>query len=180
MVAPRLAAAVDGLAPAALSGEAFRHVAENRHPLSGAGARSLGGRWNPRESFATLYLALERETVVREFFRLARRMGLAPEDFLPRRFYRYSFELSGLLDLREAEARAAVGLSERSIASDDLGPCQAVGEAAHYLGREGVVAPSATGAGTVLAVFFDRLTAGSFVHDLDYETWESPPSPPER
>ncbi|MGH2824591.1 MAG: RES domain-containing protein, partial [Thermoleophilaceae bacterium] len=37
----------------------------NRHPLSGAGARSLGGRWNPRESFATLYLALERETVVR-------------------------------------------------------------------------------------------------------------------
>ena len=124
--------------------------------------------------------SISRETVVREFFRLAHRMGLAPEDFLPRRFYRYSFELRGLLDLREAEARAAVGLTEANIASDDLGPCQAVGEAAHYLGREGVIAPSATGAGTVLAVFFDRLTAGSSVHDLDYETWESPPSPPER
>lgn len=81
-----MAAAVDGLAAAGLSGEAFRHVAENRHPLSGAGARSLGGRWNPPESFATLYLALERETVVRDFLRLARRMGRAPEDFLPRRF----------------------------------------------------------------------------------------------
>lgn len=180
MVAPGLAAAVDGLAPAASSGEAFRHLAENRHPLSGAGARSLGGRWNPPESFATLYLALERETVVREFFRLAHRMGRAPDDFLPRSFYRYSFELSGLLDLREAEARATVGLTEASIASDDLGPCQAVGEAAHYLGREGVIAPSATGAGTVLAIYFDRLTAGSFVHDLDFETWESPTSAPER
>ncbi len=176
MPAPRLAAAVDGLAPTAFSGEAFRHVAENRHPLSGAGARSFGGRWNPPDSFATLYLALERETAVREFLRLARRVGRAPDDFLPRRFYRFSFELSGLLDLREAKARAAVGLSDVSIAGENLGPCQAVGEAAHRLGREGVIAPSATGAGTVLAVFVDRLTMGSFVHDLDYETWEPPRS----
>ena len=176
MLAPRLAAAVDGLASAALSGVAFRHVAENRHPLSGAGARSLGGRWNPRESFATLYLALERETVVREFFRLAHRMGRAPDDFLPRRFYRHRFELSALLDLREAQARATVGLTEGSITSDALGPCQAVGEGAHAVGREGVIAPSATGKGTVLAVFFDSLTAGSFVHELEYETWESPRS----
>jgi RES domain-containing protein len=174
-----VAAAVDGLASAGLSGEAFRHVAENRHSLSGAGARSLGGRWNPRESFATLYLALERETVVREFLRLAQRMGRAPDDFLPRRFYRYSFELSGLLDLREAGARAAVGLTDAQISGDDLGPCQAVGEAAHYLGREGVIAPSATGSGTVLAVFFDRLTAGSFVRELEYERWQSPPVSPE-
>lgn len=169
-----MAAAVDGLAAAGLSGEAFRHVAENRHPLSGAGARSLGGRWNPPESFATLYLALERQTVVREFLRLARRTGRAPDDFLPRRFYRYGFELSALLDLREADARAAVGLTEAHISSDNLAPCQAVGEAAHYLGREGVIAPSATGAGAVLAVFFDRLAAGSFVRELDYETWQSP------
>lgn len=140
----------------------------------------MGGRWNPPESFATLYLALERETVAREFLRLAGRVGRAPDDFLPRRFYRYSVELSALLDLREAEARAAVGLTEAHVTDDDLGPCQAVGEAAHYLGREGVIAPSATGAGTVLAVFFDRLAAGSFVRELDYETWQSRPVSPEQ
>lgn len=58
-----------------------------REPPSplGAGASSLGGRSNPPESFATLYLALDRETVVREFFRLAHRMGGAPDDFVPRR-----------------------------------------------------------------------------------------------
>ena len=67
-----------------------------------------------------------------------------------------------------------------NIASNDLAPCQAVGGAAHHLGREGVIAPSATGAGTVLTVFFDLLTAGSFLRELDYETWKSPPSPPER
>lgn len=116
--------------------------------------------------------------MVREFLRLARRMGRAPEDFLPRRFYRYSLELNALLDLREADARAAVGLTDAHISGDDLRPCQAVGEAAHHLGREGVIAPSATGAGTVVAVFFDRLAAGSVVRELDYETWQPPPASP--
>jgi hypothetical protein len=31
----------------------------------------------------------------------------------------------------------------------------------------------------VLAVFFDRLAAGSYVHDLDYETREAPSGPPD-
>lgn len=107
-------------------------------------------------------------------------MGRAPDDFLPRRFYRCRFELSALLDLRDVDARAAVGLADAQISGDDLRPCQAVDEAAHYLCREGVVAPSATGTGTVLAVVFDRLAAGSFVRELDYETWQAPPVSPEQ
>jgi RES domain-containing protein len=85
VVSAELVAAVDALDPVAFEGEAFRHVAINRHPLSGSGARSQGGRWNPPESFATLYLGLDRDTVVNEFFRLVRRSNRAPQDFLPRR-----------------------------------------------------------------------------------------------
>jgi RES domain-containing protein len=173
---PRLVAAVDGLAPAAFAGRAYRHLAAKWNPLSGAGARSAGGRWNPPESFSTLYLAAERDTAIAEFERMAARAGRAPDDFLPRRLYRYDVRLAGLLDLRTPDARAAVDLREDELLGDDSGPCQVLGEAAQYLGREGVIAPSATGSGTVLAVFFERLEPDSLLHVVDFRTWEAPPS----
>lgn len=43
-----------------------------------------------------------------------------------------------------------------------------------YLGRKGVIAPPATGAGIVLAVFFDRFGSDSAIDVLDHETWQAP------
>jgi RES domain-containing protein len=176
VLAPHLVAAIDALEPATYLGHAYRHQAADWNPLSGAGARSQGGRWNPPQSFATLYLAVERETATAEFRRMAARAGRRPEDFLPRRLYRYEVALTALLDLRDAGAREALGLEEDLLASDDPGACQAIGEAAQYIGREGIIAPSATSRGTVLAVYFDRLQADSYVRDIDYEVWEAPDS----
>jgi hypothetical protein len=107
---------------------------------------------------------------------MAARAGRAPDDFLPRRLYRYDVRLAGLLDLRTPDARAAVDLSEDELLGDNAWTCQALGEAAQYLGREGVIAHSATGSGTVLAVFFDRLEPDSLVHVIDFQTWEALPS----
>src|SRR3954452_5639696 len=145
MPSPRLVAAVDELDPAAYDGSAYRHLAERWNPLSGAGARSAGGRWNPPGSFATLYMAVQRQTAIAEFVRMAARAGRVPEDFLPRRLYRYEVRLAALLDLRTAVARAAAELRDEDLFGDDPAACQAIGEAAQYLGREGVIAPSATG-----------------------------------
>ena len=170
-----LATAIDGLPSEPYAGFAYRHVSEARTPLSAAGARTQGGRWNPPDSFATLYLTQESETAVAEFFRMAKRIGRTASDFLPRRVYRYEVELVDALDLRPADGRAALGLADAQLRGDDLGPCQAIGETAHYLGREGILAPSAAGAGNVLAVFSDRLQAGSFVRDVDFELWTAPP-----
>lgn len=177
MIDHQFLARVDALDPIALSTQVFRHVAHDRHPLSGAGARLHGGRWNPPDSFATLYLALERQTTVSEFYRLAARQGRSPEDFLPRRMYRYEVALSAVLDLRDPAARASVELGEAELRANDAAKCQQVGEAAHYLGLEGILAPSATGKGkgTVLAVFFDRLHADSQIRDIDHEPWTTPP-----
>jgi RES domain-containing protein len=171
----KLLAQIDAVEPATFAGQAFRHIAEDRHPLSGTGARTHGGRWNPPESFSTLYLALERETTVREFYRLAKRQGRAPQDFLPRRMYTYDVSLAAVLDLRHASIRASLQLSEHDLTADDATKCQQIGESAHYLGLEGILAPSATGEGTVLAVFFDSLHADSQVRDLDYEPWTAAP-----
>ena len=134
-----------------------------------------GGRWNPPDSFATLYLALERETAIAEFYRLAARQQRDPEDFLPRRLYRYDLALEAVLDLRATAARATVGLDDSAVRAPDATVCRAVGEAVEYLGLEGLLAPSATGAGNVLVVFVDRLRADSYVHDGVYELWSAPP-----
>lgn len=147
--------------------------------MSGEGARIAGGRWNPKRSFAVLYLGLEIRTVVAEFHRLASRQGVAVASFLPRVLYRYEVELNNLLDLRDSEVREAVGITLNEMASDDLTACQALGEAAFSAGREGLLAPSATGSGEVLAVFLGRLSSESRLRDVSSDLWEEVPDLPE-
>ncbi len=38
-------------------GIAYRYTATGRDPRSGAGARAIGGRWNPLNMFSAIYLA---------------------------------------------------------------------------------------------------------------------------
>ena len=47
--------------------------------------------------------------------------------------------------------------------------------AAHYLGVEGLLAPSATGAGSTIAIFTDRLVPDSSVEPRDAEVWNTLP-----
>jgi RES domain-containing protein len=173
-----LLARIDALPETRFHGDAFRHIAAGRHPLSGAGARLHGGRWNPPESFSVLYLALEQETTVHEFYRLAARQSRAPEDFLPRRMYRYEVDLCALLDLRSSQAREHLDLSNGALVADDPVRCREIGEGAHYCGREGILAPSATGQGDVLAIFFERLRPDSEVRDIGSTDWVAAPARP--
>jgi RES domain-containing protein len=170
MPSSHLVDAIDRLDPVAYQGELFRHVAAGRHPLSGAGARSQGGRWNPPQSFATLYLADGEETVEAEFRRMARRQGLDPQAFLPRRVYRIEVDLQAVVDLT-SPASLPAALADLDLSSDELTGTQAVGEAAQYLGREAILARSAAGEGRVLAVFIDRLLPDSRVDDVDFKVW---------
>ncbi len=176
MADAQLFSAIEALGAAPFAGEAFRHQAAKYDPLSGAGARSQGGRWNPPNSFSTLYVAAASETAVAEFHRMAQKIGVPPEGFLPRRLYRYDLRLQAVLDLRSAEARESIGLPAGDLAEADLAKCQAVGEAAHQLGREAILAPSAADAGTVLAVFLDRLDPASAISVIDFVDWTAPPS----
>lgn len=168
--------AVDAFPRAGYQGEAFRHLGPRHSPLSAEGARIHGGRWDPPESFPTLYLGLDRDTVVGEFYRLARRQSMPPAALLPRRLYTYRAELTHVLDLTTVGALARVALSSGDITSEDPSACQVVGEAAHYAGFEAVRAPSATGGGQVVAVFYDRLTADAVIEPVSFEEWTALPS----
>lgn len=138
----------------------------------------FGGRWNPPDSFAVVYCGLDVSTVVDEFHRLARRQGIAARGFLPRELYRLSVDLHAVLDLRDDDARRAIGLSDRELRSDDLSACQAIGAAAHSVGIEGILAPSAANGGTALAVFLDALRPDSSIELTGLEAvWEDPFAP---
>jgi hypothetical protein len=113
--------------------------------------------------------------VVAEFYRMAERQGRALEDFLPRQMHRYEVTLTAALDLRPAAARDSLDLTPDALRALDARRCQEIGVAAHYLGFEGIIAPSATGTGTVLAVFFESLGAESNVISVEDEAWVALP-----
>jgi len=166
--------AIAGLSPATFSGRAFRHQAvEWQYSQPGAGARSVGGRWNPPNSFATLYLALSEEAAAAELVRLATRAGRAVDDFMPRHLLEFEVKLDRLLDLTDAGAVGQMNLEENHLRADDPRKCQEIGEAAHHLGLEGILAPSATGSGVVLAVFVERLLPGSQLELIQTTAWSS-------
>lgn len=176
MAPSHITTAIDALPRTGISGDAFRHQAVQwSYSQPGAGARTIGGRWNPPNSFATLYLGLSVEVVQAEFHRLAERAGRSPADFLPRNLLRYKIRLDAMLDLRDASALEALGLTAEHLRSNDPALCQEIGEAAHHLGREGILAPSAAGSGHVVAVFLERLLPDSQIKLVSTTVWETPP-----
>lgn len=170
-----IVAALDGLEASAYEGKAYRHISAGRDPLSGEGARRAGGRWNPPNSFAVLYLALDVPTTLRELTRSAAKQGLKPLDFLPRELFTYEVRLQHVLDLRVLDHVRALGTRAELLGGDDVVTCQEIGEAAHHVGFEALLAPSAAAVGDVLAVFVDRMLPDSFVRPVAQERWDEIP-----
>ena len=174
MVSEALVARVDRLDRFPFHGSVYRHIEQTRDPFSGAGARTAGGRWNPPESSSVLYLGLAIDVVTAEFRRMADRQRRQMTDFLPRRLYTYAVRLAAVLEVTDLVVREELGLTDEALAADELSACQEVGSAAHYAGFEGVLAPSATSQGTVLALFMDNLQAESSVEVVSQRLWRVP------
>lgn len=132
---------------------AYRHHAAAYGALSGEGARLHGGRWNPPESFAVVYTAADTATVDAEFERLLARSGLPPLSLQPRQLTTISLDLSHVLDLRDEAVLDALGVLATDLIGDDPALTRRIGEAAHALGYEALIAPSAAGAGDAIAIF---------------------------
>ncbi len=175
---PDVVERLDQLPRRTLQAVAYRHVSEGRQPLSGEGARIQGGRYNPPESFPTLYVGMSEGTVAAEFRRLAMRSGRSTADFLPRQLYQIEVKLQFVLDLTDVEHLHALNVEAADLVSDDLTTCQAIGDAAHYLGTEAVLAPSATGVGLALAIFTDRLEPMSVLSPRLLRVWDEPTGVP--
>lgn len=143
--------ALDTLGPTSLDGVFYRHTATNRDPLSGMGARITGGRWNPPGT-ETFYLARPLATCRAEFHRMAEGQGKGPESLLRRTVHTIAVTGLEIIDLTSQDSLGSVGLDLTSI-TGPWAPCQAIGDATDTLGMGGLLVPSASGSGEVLAVF---------------------------
>lgn len=114
-----------------------------------------------------VYTALDVATVDRELARTALRAGLTVRTLGPRRLATIRVRLSRVLDLTSEVVRATLGVSVADLTAEDPHIAQRIGEAAHHLGYEAVIAPSATGHGRVLAIFMDNRAADSVVEVAD-------------
>jgi RES domain-containing protein len=110
-----------------------------------------------------VYTALDVATVDLELDRAARRAGMTRTMMRPRRLATIRVRLSRVLDLTNADVRSALDVSEADLAGEDQAVPQAIGETAHHLGYEAILAPSAGGSGYALAIFLDNRAADSLI-----------------
>lgn len=151
----------------------YRNQTPGYNPRSGDGARRNGGRFNPPQSYAVVYLCSTRACAAAELTRQAARQGLRPEDLLPRELWRLEADLDFILDLTDENTRSHLGISFNDVVSDNFEVTQQLGEAAYEHGLQAIRSPSATGVDMVIAVFPENL--GSTVLDqTPVETWQGP------
>jgi RES domain-containing protein len=110
------------------------------------------------------------ETVDAEFRKLL--AGARLPVARPRELAAIHLDLTRVLDLRTEGARRALGVTLSDITGDDLTIPQAIGEAAQHLGYEAIIAPSATGAGDVVAVFLTNRDPESSVEVIETSSYE--------
>ncbi|HEX4727021.1 MAG TPA: RES family NAD+ phosphorylase, partial [Jatrophihabitans sp.] len=145
----------------------------------------LGG-WNlTKPGYPVLYLGQPLDSVIVEAYRHlvdpVEDPGLLAQ-IHPRILVTAKVNVSNVLDLRTAGARATAGLTLRDLQSgvDDYARCQQVSQVAHQLRRHGILAPAATERGETLTLFSDLTDdAGEKpVRSSDDVLWETlPPDP---
>lgn len=179
----KLAQAVAAAPRSTVTGDFARHASARSRGLTGSNA---GGRWGPSGGYPVLYLGRPNDSVIAESYRHLvdpfAAEGMTGDLVAPRRLVVCRVAAKEILDLRELEARALVGLGDQHVLSDvgKYEECVAVARVAHQLGLHGVIAPSASGLGETLALFEQHLTAEELPVVVGEEIWEVLPADPRR
>lgn len=159
----------------AWSGVVYRsssvQYATERDLITGEGSRLGGGRWNPRRSFPTVYMALDPETALAETLSHFRYYGLPFDQAMPRVFVALRVQLRRVLDLNRQTIRRVLGITPARLLKEDWRALQdqrkealtqALGRAAYVAGFEGILVPSAARPeGSNLVLLLENLVAPS-------------------
>jgi RES domain-containing protein len=139
--------------------------------LTGLGSKSVGARWNPPNSFPTIYSSLDPHTALDEVLAHFRYYEIPIEAAMPRVSVAVQVRLEMVLDLMDGKTRSTLRVSQRRMLDEpwreeqEAGRealTQAVGRLAHDLGWEGLLVPSAARrGGTNLVVFPANLSRRS-------------------
>ncbi len=169
------------------SGSVYRFIGSRflSSPLSSAGSRQHGGRFNPPESFEVLYTALAADTAIaeREGILLTHAAIKLAHGIRTGVLLKIECQLHSVLNLAEESTRIQLGVSLQTLvgpwitwgigdpsqAVPALAPSQRIGSAVHADGRfEGILTLSAKDpGGRCLAIFPERLRKSSQVRVAD-------------
>ena len=147
-----LATALEGVGIVEWSGFAYRHISPSFDPLSTQGAELHGGRWNA-PGIPALYLATSPEVARAEFDRLVRLRAQSASDFHPRNLATIHLDLKLVIDVRTKPILQELGVDASNYENFSQVACRTAGSMTAEAGLAGLLAPSATGTGTILVAF---------------------------
>jgi RES domain-containing protein len=119
-------------------------------------SRATPGRFNT-PAFGAVYASLDPDTALRERLLGANATGEIETCGL----FLLELTLQRVVDLNDNNERERWTLSQADVARDDLTACQKAAPRIIAAGYEAVRWPSASGAGDSIAIYLDRLAAGS-------------------
>lgn len=139
-----------------MAGAVFRadHPEHTDLAETATASRKEPGRFNTSR-FGAVYLSLEPDTAIQERQRNEGRVEH------PCALFVVSLSVANIVDLTNEGELARWGLTRADLTSDDLERTQQVAQSAFEQGVEAIIWPSATGQGSSLAVFFERLSGDS-------------------
>jgi hypothetical protein len=151
-------------------GDVWRIVREGVDVLQGYPAKA---RWDPG-TFDVLYTSLARDGALEEIH-----FHLAQQPVFPSRLtsslHRISIRTRRTLKLADLQAVTALGITPETYASLTYQRTQEIGDAALFLGFDGILAPSARFACQNLVIFCDRFAPEdlSVVESelIDWDSW---------
>ncbi len=148
---PELLDHVDALPRVQYAGPVWRIARAGRDPLLGSRA---SGRWNPG-TFDVIYTSLEREGSLAEIYFHLSRQPVFPSkvNFL---LHQIAVKTERTLELADLSATASLGVDTARYGELGYDRTQAIGDAAHFLGFDGIIAPSARWSCQNLVLFTDE------------------------
>jgi RES domain-containing protein len=167
---PDLLDAIERLPTRALDADVWRHTFGDNDPGQ---ANTGGARWNPRGVDA-LYASLERETAIAEGDYRVQLEPLRPRT--KRVVHRVRVRLKNVVDLANETALATVGLTPADLGDLRMEKTRAVGGAAEWLGRDGILVPSLRADGANLVIFPNQMEADGLFEPISAEVIVDPAS----
>ncbi len=179
----RLLDALETLPAEAFAGRAWRVVRDGRDPVQ---CSAVGGRWDDR-TFDVLYTSTRADGAIAEiYFHLARGQPVIPSQ-VRYRLFELDIRLASCLRFGSLEALSSLGLlittfGQLSYAEreQEYPRTQEIAEVAYFLGRDGLIVPSARAGHPNLMVFCDPAGPEAFEvgkdHGLiDWAEWRKTP-----
>ena len=168
--------ALESLAPEAFEGDAWRIVRRDRDPLLGYPA---GARWDPPDAFDVIYTALDPDGARAEVFFHLNRAPVFPSRTV---YLLHTIRVRTRRTLRLADlgklARLDVEIDRYDEVDYRVIPTrtQEIGDAAHFLGFDGLIVPNARYDCANLVLFVDRININEdlCIHEsvaVDWNDW---------